>query len=204
METKFPARSSSTPRVRGADSVAAACGVDPLGITPLRRTVVQLRCDGMPSDFPLVIDLNGDFYFKPESEGRLWLTPHDETPDIAPRCRTRGNRRRHCDRAFRGGRRLARRGGRTKMGGPEEFRAGSPAGLWLRSRARALLLVCGPRRVRHPDGARCGSPGGVACCWTRRNRRRWQPSTKRSTRPTDCRADGTRSVTAIQKTVLAG
>jgi D-arginine dehydrogenase len=66
-----------------ADSVAAACGVDPLGITPLRRTVVQLRCEGMPADFPLVIDLSGNFYFKPESEGRLWLTPHDEAPDIA-------------------------------------------------------------------------------------------------------------------------
>lgn len=66
-----------------ADSVAAACGVGPLGITPLRRTVVQLRCAGTPDDFPLVIDLNGRFYFKPEGSGRLWLTPHDETPDIA-------------------------------------------------------------------------------------------------------------------------
>ena len=66
-----------------ADLVAVACGVGPLGITPLRRTVVQLRCDGMPADFPLVIDLNGNFYFKPEGAGRLWLTPHDETPDIA-------------------------------------------------------------------------------------------------------------------------
>jgi D-arginine dehydrogenase len=66
-----------------ADSVAAACGIAPLGITPLRRTVVQLRCEGMPDDFPLVIDLGGAFYFKPESTGRLWLTPHDETPDIA-------------------------------------------------------------------------------------------------------------------------
>lgn len=66
-----------------ADSVAAACGLGPLGIAPLRRTVVQLRCGGMPADFPLVIDLRGDFYFKPESAGRLWLTPHDETPDVA-------------------------------------------------------------------------------------------------------------------------
>lgn len=66
-----------------ADSVAAACGVGGLGIVPLRRTVVQLRCAGMPDDFPLVLDLNGRFYFKPEGSGRLWLTPHDETPDVA-------------------------------------------------------------------------------------------------------------------------
>jgi D-arginine dehydrogenase len=66
-----------------ADSVATACGIEPLAITPLRRTVVQLRCAGMPSDFPLVVDLNGQFYFKPEGSGRLWVTPHDETPDTA-------------------------------------------------------------------------------------------------------------------------
>ncbi|MBO9576845.1 MAG: FAD-binding oxidoreductase [Sphingobium sp.] len=66
-----------------ADSVAAACGVGPLGVAPLRRTVVQLRCAGMPETFPLIVDLNGRFYFKPEGSGRLWVTPHDETPDTA-------------------------------------------------------------------------------------------------------------------------
>lgn len=66
-----------------ADSVAAACGLGPLGVAPLRRTVVQLRCGNMPDDFPLVVDLNGQFYFKPEGSGRLWATPHDETPDTA-------------------------------------------------------------------------------------------------------------------------
>jgi D-arginine dehydrogenase len=66
-----------------ADSVAQACGLDPLGIAPLRRTVVQLRCPEAPAELPLVIGLNGNFYFKPEGAGRLWLTPHDETPDMA-------------------------------------------------------------------------------------------------------------------------
>jgi D-arginine dehydrogenase len=31
---------------------------------------------------PLVLHLLGEFYFKPES-GRLWLSPHDETPTAA-------------------------------------------------------------------------------------------------------------------------
>ncbi len=64
-----------------ADPVAAACGLAPLGIAPLRRTVVQLRTPDSPADFPLVVDLSGQFYFKPAGAGRLWLTPHDETPD---------------------------------------------------------------------------------------------------------------------------
>ncbi len=64
-----------------ADTVARACGLAPLGIAPLRRTVVQLRCPDAPADFPLVVDLAGDFYFKPAGTGRIWLSPHDETPD---------------------------------------------------------------------------------------------------------------------------
>jgi D-arginine dehydrogenase len=37
---------------------------------------------------PLVGHVGGSFYFKGESEGRIWLSPHDETPsapcDAAP------------------------------------------------------------------------------------------------------------------------
>jgi D-arginine dehydrogenase len=63
-----------------ADPVAQLAGADPLGITPLRRTIAQLRIDPpVPADLPLVLDIAGQFYFKPES-GRLWLSPHDETP----------------------------------------------------------------------------------------------------------------------------
>jgi len=65
-----------------ADSVAQACGLGPLGIVPLRRTVVQLRSADSPADFPLVVDLSGHFYFKPAGPGRIWLSPHDETPDV--------------------------------------------------------------------------------------------------------------------------
>lgn len=72
-----------------SDDVARACDVAPIGITPLRRTVVQLRVPAMPSaDMPLVMDLGSQFYFKPEGDRRIWLTPHDEVPsppcDAAP------------------------------------------------------------------------------------------------------------------------
>lgn len=68
-----------------ADAVAMACDVSPVGIQPLRRTVAQLRVPDMPSaDLPLVMDLAEHFYFKPEGQGRLWLTPHDEA--LSPPC----------------------------------------------------------------------------------------------------------------------
>jgi len=71
-----------------ADPVAQIAGVRPLGIAPFRRTMVQLRTAPPASArLPLVLDLAERFYFKPES-GRLWLSPHDETPsppcDAAP------------------------------------------------------------------------------------------------------------------------
>jgi len=34
------------------------------------------------NDLPLVLDIRGRFYFKPES-GRLWVSPHDEVPSEA-------------------------------------------------------------------------------------------------------------------------
>ena len=72
-----------------ADTVAERAGVRPLGIRSFRRTIAQLRTDpGAPADLPHVADISGGFYFKPEPGGRLWLSPHDETPtdpcDAAP------------------------------------------------------------------------------------------------------------------------
>jgi D-arginine dehydrogenase len=72
-----------------ADIVAARAGVRPLGFIAYRRTMAQLRTDpGAPSAMPHVADLSGNFYFKPEPGGRLWLSPHDETAtdpcDAAP------------------------------------------------------------------------------------------------------------------------
>ena len=72
-----------------ADEVAVLAGERPLGIRPYRRTIAQLRVDpAAPADLPLTVDARGRFYFKPEAGGRLWLSPHDETPcepcDVAP------------------------------------------------------------------------------------------------------------------------
>jgi D-arginine dehydrogenase len=64
-----------------ADVVAEAAGVAPIGIQPLRRTIVvtEVRPDA-PADLPVVMDAGGSIYFKPDA-GRLWISPHDETPD---------------------------------------------------------------------------------------------------------------------------
>jgi D-arginine dehydrogenase len=72
-----------------ADAVAGACGVAPVGIRPYRRTIAQVRLGvPTPAALPLIGHVGGDFYFKGEGEGRIWLSPHDETPsdpcDAAP------------------------------------------------------------------------------------------------------------------------
>jgi D-arginine dehydrogenase len=72
-----------------ANRVAAMAGASPIDIQPYRRTIAQLATDpAMAADMPLVMDALGRFYFRPEAGGRLWLSPHDETPvdahDVAP------------------------------------------------------------------------------------------------------------------------
>ena len=72
-----------------ADAIAVRSGIRAVGVQPYQRTIVQLRLGiATPAHLPLTIHINGDFYFKGESEGRIWLSPHDETPveagDVAP------------------------------------------------------------------------------------------------------------------------
>ncbi len=72
-----------------ATDIGNLAGALPIEIQPMRRTMVQLRTDPPSSpDMPLVVALDGEFYFKPESGGSFWLSPHDETPvpasDVAP------------------------------------------------------------------------------------------------------------------------
>jgi D-arginine dehydrogenase len=72
-----------------ADAVAALAGARAIGIQPYRRTMAQVVTDPAPAPrTPFVVHLRGDFYFKPEAGGRVWLSPHDETPvvahDVAP------------------------------------------------------------------------------------------------------------------------
>ena len=65
-----------------ADTVAELAGVTPVGIQPLRRTMVQLRTSPAPvQTMPLVMDIAEQFYFKPE-HGSVWLSPHDEIPSL--------------------------------------------------------------------------------------------------------------------------
>jgi len=71
-----------------ADTIAETAGAQPLGVKPYRRTVAQLRVSpAVSEDMPLVLDISGNFYFKSDN-GRMWLSPHDETPtapcDAAP------------------------------------------------------------------------------------------------------------------------
>jgi D-arginine dehydrogenase len=64
-----------------ADAIAVLGGVTPIGIQPLIRNMVQIETDPPSSpDMPLVVGLDGSFYFKPESGGSYWVSPHDEIP----------------------------------------------------------------------------------------------------------------------------
>lgn len=65
-----------------ADGLAVLAGALPRGLMPLRRTMAVLRIDPPPPrDMMVVMDAAGHFYFKPDAE-RLWLSPHDEIPDV--------------------------------------------------------------------------------------------------------------------------
>ncbi len=72
-----------------ADEVAALAGAAPCGLQPMRRTALTVDLpDGMDAmGWPVVIDADERFYFKPEG-GRLLLSPADETPmppcDVKP------------------------------------------------------------------------------------------------------------------------
>jgi D-arginine dehydrogenase len=63
-----------------ADEIAALAGVRPLGLQPYRRTAVLVDPpQGVTvSHWPMVIDIDEQFYFKPDA-GQLLLSPADET-----------------------------------------------------------------------------------------------------------------------------
>jgi D-arginine dehydrogenase len=65
-----------------ADVLAERAGVRPIGIHPLRRTVFMLGAPegiGDSADWPLIGDLDGTFYMKPEGPQFL-CSPADESP----------------------------------------------------------------------------------------------------------------------------
>ncbi|MFT4853249.1 MAG: D-arginine dehydrogenase [Saprospiraceae bacterium] len=66
-----------------ADQVAALGAVRPLGLVPKRRTAILLKAPpGVDiTVWPLVIDVDEQFYFKPDA-GQILLSPADETPSV--------------------------------------------------------------------------------------------------------------------------
>jgi len=67
-----------------ADTIASKAGSTPLGIQPRRRTVVLVELPPRlaPDEWPMVIDIDENFYLKPDA-GLLLISPADETP-VAP------------------------------------------------------------------------------------------------------------------------
>ena len=71
------------------DEVAAQAGVAPLGLVPKRRT--GLIIDPAPwivADWPMMSDVDSQWYVRPEARTRLMVSPADETPmhahDVQP------------------------------------------------------------------------------------------------------------------------
>ncbi len=68
-----------------ADEVGRLAGARPVGLTPMRRTVVLIPGpeNGASAHWPAVMDVAETFYFKPEGR-KLLASPADETP--SPPC----------------------------------------------------------------------------------------------------------------------
>lgn len=67
-----------------ANDVATKAGIKPIDIQPYRRTMVELELDqDIPVNMPLIVALDGSFYFKAMKNNHIWLSPHDEIPCVA-------------------------------------------------------------------------------------------------------------------------
>ena len=69
-----------------ADQVAELAGVQPVGLRPLQRTIAVCAMATATTppvwEWPLVLDIESRFYFKPE-RAQLLVSPADETPSPA-------------------------------------------------------------------------------------------------------------------------
>jgi len=59
------------------DEIAALAGVNPIGIQPMRRTAILLETPAATENWPLVMESELGFYFKPDA-GLLLVSPGDE------------------------------------------------------------------------------------------------------------------------------
>jgi len=64
-----------------ADEIATVAGALPVGLTPMRRTAFTFDPHVDFSGWPMVIDMDEDFYFKPDGS-LLLASPCDETPMV--------------------------------------------------------------------------------------------------------------------------
>jgi D-arginine dehydrogenase len=67
------------------DAVAARAGIRPIGLRPKRRTVFVSghRLAGTSAGWPIVLDAEERWYFKPEGDDAVLASPADET-DVEP------------------------------------------------------------------------------------------------------------------------
>lgn len=67
-----------------ADEIGKLAKLGPLGLTPMRRSALLIDLPGEMdvSGWPLIVDIEEKFYFKPEA-GKLLISPCDETPSQA-------------------------------------------------------------------------------------------------------------------------
>jgi D-arginine dehydrogenase len=68
------------------DDVATLAGIEPVGLTPMRRTAFMVAGNADWSAWPMVVNAEHDFYFKPDGP-QLLCSPADETP--SPPCDAR-------------------------------------------------------------------------------------------------------------------
>ncbi len=62
-----------------ATDIAIKSNVEPIVIKPYRRTMVELEVhQPIPNTLPLIVALDGSFYFKAMGQNHIWLSPHDE------------------------------------------------------------------------------------------------------------------------------
>ncbi len=66
-----------------ADEIGQMAGAMKIGLVPKRRTavIVSAQPERDMQDYPLICDVDEDFYLKPES-GKLLISPADETPSL--------------------------------------------------------------------------------------------------------------------------
>ena len=88
---RVPGAAIATPIVVNAagswcDVVAEMAGVEPIGLVPLRRTAFMVPGRPEWSDWPVVVDIDQRWYFKPDGE-QLLCSPAEEKP--SPPCDAR-------------------------------------------------------------------------------------------------------------------